>query len=39
MDCSKCVESILVDGVYVPSNGACSICLANEEQKDQEEST
>ena len=31
MNCERCAESIMINGNYVPSNGACTHCIEEKE--------
>jgi hypothetical protein len=31
MNCERCAESIVINGNYVPSNGACTHCIEEKE--------
>ena len=35
-DCSKCVESMIVDGKHVPGNGVCYYCQQEQEYCEKE---
>lgn len=37
MTCDKCAEAIVVDGIKVPGNGACAMCIAQKENEEQYE--